>query len=62
MKYSLWILEHESAYTVMAYKIKDTNSSKEVDNWQLKSCYNVASWYRSEDEVNAMYLQTFQEN
>lgn len=58
-KYSLWTIEHESIYTVMAYKIKDTNSSKEVDQWQEKSFYNVASFYREEDEINAEYLQTF---
>ena len=36
MKYSLWILEHESPYLVMAYKIRDTNSQKEIDEWMEK--------------------------
>ena len=59
-KYSLWIVEHESIYTVMAYKVKDTNSDKEVDNWLNKDCDNVASFYRDEQEINANYLQTFE--
>jgi hypothetical protein len=58
MKYSLWKLDHESIYTVIAYKIKDTNSEKEVDNWIDKSFENVASFYREENEINASYLQT----
>jgi hypothetical protein len=58
MKYSLWKLDHESIYTVIAYKIKDTNSEKEVDNWIDKSYSNVASFYRKETELNASYLQT----
>ena len=58
-KYSLWIIEHESVYSVRAYKVKDTNSSKEVDNWQEESTSKVASFYRPEEEVNAQYLQTF---
>lgn len=60
-KYSLWKLYHESIYSVVAYKVKDTNSSNEVDKWLASSCDNVASFYREEDEVNADYLQTFQE-
>jgi hypothetical protein len=60
MKYSLWTIEHESIYCVMAYKIKDTNSSKEVDKWLEKDCDNVASFYREEYEINANYLQTFE--
>lgn len=59
-KYSLWKLEHESCYIVTAYKIKDTNSEKEVDNWMEESYFNAASLYREEDEINANYLQTFQ--
>lgn len=59
MKYSLWKIEHESIYTVMAYKIKDTSSEKEVDNWMEKDFDNVASFYREETEINAQYLQTF---
>ena len=43
MKYSLWKLEHESEYIVTAYKVKDTNSSKEVDNWMAESWYNSAN-------------------
>ena len=58
-KYSLWVLEDESIYTVRAYKIKDTNSEREVDKWMEKSDYNCASFYREEDELNADYLQTF---
>lgn len=57
-KYSLWVFEHESIYTVTAYKKKDTNSDKEVDRW-LENPDNGASFYRPEDEINAMYLQTF---
>jgi hypothetical protein len=60
-KYSLWELEHENSSSVRAYKVNDTNSSKEVDNWIRKSFYNVASFYRKEDELNAEYLQTFQD-
>lgn len=59
MRYSLWTLEDESIYTVRAYKAKDTNSSKEVDKWMENG--GVASFYRTEDELNAMYLQTFQQ-
>jgi hypothetical protein len=59
MKYSLWTMDHESIYTVMAVKVRDTNSSKEVDKWLEKSWYNAASFYREEDELNADYLQTF---
>ncbi len=59
--FSLWKLYHESVYTVMAYKVKDTNSSKVVDKWLASSCDNAASFYREEQEINAEYLQTFQE-
>lgn len=62
MKYSLWKLEHESIYTVMAYKVKNTNSSKELENWINKDFNNVASFYREETEINAQYLQTFNNN
>ena len=58
-KYSLWSIEHESVYSVRAYKVKDTNSTTEVDRWERQSTNNVASFYRPEDEVNAQYLQTF---
>jgi hypothetical protein len=60
MKYSLWIIEHESPYLVMAYKIRDTNSQKEIDEWMDKSWMHTASFFREEDELNADYLQTFQ--
>jgi len=60
MKYSLWIIEHESPYLVMAYKIRDTNSTREVDDWMEKSWMHTASFFREEDELNADYLQTFQ--
>lgn len=59
MKYSLWVLEHESEYICRAYKIRDTNSVSEVEKWEAKSFLNVASFYRSEDELNADYLQIF---
>lgn len=59
-KYSLWIIEHESIYTAMAYKVKDTNSSKEVDKWLEKDYNNAASFYRETKEINANYLQTFE--
>ena len=59
-KYSLWTLDHESIYTIRAYKIKDTSSSKEVDKWLAKDCDHAASFYREENEVNAAYLQTFE--
>ena len=62
MKYSLWQLEHESIYTVMAYKVKNTNSEKELENWIDKDFNNVASFYREETEINAQYLQTFNNN
>lgn len=58
--YSLWRFEHESVYTVMAIKVRDTNSSREVDKHMAASYNNGASAYREEDEVNAAYLQTFQ--
>jgi len=59
-KYSLWTIEHESMYMVMAYKVKDTNSSKEVNKWLDESLDNGASFYREENEVNANYIQLFQ--
>jgi hypothetical protein len=59
-KYSLWTIEHESIYMVMAYKVKDTNSSKKVDKWLDESLDNGASFYREENEVNANYIQLFQ--
>ena len=62
MKYSLWQIEHESIYTVMAYKVKNTNSEKELENWINKDFNNVASFYREETEINAQYLQTFNNN
>jgi len=58
-KYSLWVYEDESIYTVRAYKVRDTNSSREVDKWLDSSCEHGASFYREESELNAMYLQTF---
>ena len=60
MNYSLWRLEHESVYRVNAIKVKDTNSDKEVDEWIADGWLQVASFYREEDELNAEYLQTFQ--
>jgi hypothetical protein len=62
MKYSLWKIEHEDHCHVTAWKVKDTNSDKEVDNWMEESWLNVASFYREEEELNANYLQTFQNN
>lgn len=60
MNYSLWKLIHESPYRVSAVKIKDTNSEKEVDEWIEDGWLKVASFYRPEDELNAEYLQTFE--
>lgn len=60
LKFSLWILEHESVYTVTATKVRDTNSQKDVEDWQNKHFNNVASFYREESELNAQYLQTFE--
>lgn len=59
-KYSLWRLEHVSPYVVMANKMKDTNDLYSVKKWQSESFLNVASFYREEEEINAMYLQTFE--
>jgi hypothetical protein len=59
MKYSLWKLETESVYRINAVKVRDTNSSKEVDKWINQDFDNVASFYREESEVNADHLQTF---
>lgn len=59
-KYSLWKLIHESPYRVSAVKIKDTNSEKDVDEWIADGWLQVASFYREEDELNAEYLQTFE--
>jgi hypothetical protein len=61
-KYSLWTLEALNCYTVMAYKRKDTNSASVVDKWIDKDSNNAGSFYRQEDEINAMYLQTFDNN
>jgi len=58
--YSIWSFEHESIYTVRAYKVKDTNSTKVVEQYENKG-YS-ASFYREENELNAMYLQTFSED
>ena len=61
-KFSLWTLEHESIYNVIAHKVKDTNSVKEVDKWISLNWLNAASFYRIEEQINADYLQTFEEN
>ena len=60
MKYSLWKLRHENCYVVTAYKVKDTNSTKEVDRHMEQSWMNAASFFREEEELNADYLQTFE--
>lgn len=60
-KYTLWELDHESEYIVTAYKVKDTNSSNEVDEWIAANWYNAASFYRPETELNANYIQLFPE-
>jgi hypothetical protein len=60
MKYSLWKLYHESAHLVMAYKVKDTNSTKEIDEHMAQCWMNAASFFREEEELNAEYLQTFE--
>jgi hypothetical protein len=59
-KYTLWKLEHESCYIVNAVKVKDTNNEREVDNWMDKSWMNAASYFREEKEINANYIQLFQ--
>jgi hypothetical protein len=59
-KYSLWKLEHESCYIVNAVKVKDTNNEKEVDKWMDKNWLNAASYYKEEKEINANYIQLFQ--
>lgn len=56
-KYSLWTFDHCSVSTVYAYKVKDTNSTKEVDKW-MDGRWQGASFYRSEKELPAEYLQT----
>jgi hypothetical protein len=58
-KYSLWSLDHESVSSVRALKVKDTNSAKEVEKFQREHTFGGASYYREEDEVNAEYLQLF---
>ena len=60
-KYSIWSIEHESVYHCTAYKVKDVNSGKELDRILAKNPWLVGSFYREEDELNAQYLQTFQE-
>ena len=60
-KYSLWVYEHESIYIVTAHKVKDTNSDKEVDRWvEEDPFYHAASLYRECNEINAAYLNPFQ--
>jgi hypothetical protein len=44
----------------MAYKVKDTNSTKEIDKHMAQCWMNAASFYREEEELNAEYLQTFE--
>jgi len=60
MKYSLWKLRHENCHVVIAYKVKDTNSTKEVDKHRAQSWMNADSFFREEEELNAEYLQTFE--
>ncbi len=57
--YSLWYVEHESVYTAMLHKAKDTSSIHLLERWMNKSPDNVASFYREEQCINAMYVQTF---
>ena len=59
-KYSIWSIEHESVYTVTAYKVKDTNSKKELEKYKSEG-YST-SFYREESELNAMYIQFFNED
>lgn len=59
---SLWELEAESEFVVTAIKIKDTTSMKEAQRWVNKDINNVVSFYREENELNAMYLQTLELN
>ena len=58
-KFSLWILKHESVYVVTAFKVKDTNSTREIDKHIAEKNSNVASMYREEKEINTKYLQIF---
>ncbi len=58
-KYSIWILNNNSIYSVYAEKVKDTNSSKEVDKYINKGYFGT--FYRQEDYINADYLQFFNE-
>jgi hypothetical protein len=37
MNYSLWKIEHLDSCNVIAWKVKDTNSGKEVDRWMEDS-------------------------
>jgi hypothetical protein len=61
-KYSIWELDHESVWSCRAYKVKDTNSGRELDRILSESPWLVASFYREEEELNAEYLQIFQES
>lgn len=61
MKYSLWNLSHDSIYRCEAIKVKDTNSEKEVDEWMAENWLNGASFFREEQELNAEFIQFFQE-
>lgn len=58
-KYSIWRIVHESVYTVTLEKVKDTNSEHEVD--RINDGWNfTASFFRTEETINADYVQTFQ--
>jgi hypothetical protein len=61
LKYSLWEFDHVSAYTVMAYKVKDTNSGNEVERFMRDHPFDGgASFYYDTDCLNALYVQAFQ--
>ena len=58
-RYSLWEIEHESIYSVMAYKIKDTDSVNEVLEWMDDGVMNAASWFIDGDVHDAGTIQFF---
>ena len=53
---------HESVYTVTAFKVRDTNSEREIDKWISADWLNAASMYRDAEEVNAQHIQLFTSN
>lgn len=64
-KYTLWEVDHVSVYDVDLIKIKDTNSTAEMEKWMNESMHNAASFCRSDvregQSISANYVQTFSE-